>query len=107
MSKAADTIDRIRENFDKTAEQVKFLPKWVGELYLEMHRGTYTSIAKNKKNNRKSEYALQKAETVSATAKLLTDANYPKETLDECWTTVLRNQFHDIIPGSSIKQVSA
>ncbi len=105
MSKAADTIDRIRENFDKTAEQVKFLPKWVGELYLEMHRGTYTSIAKNKKNNRKSEYALQKAETVSATAKLLTGANYPKETLDECWTTVLRNQFHDIIPGSSIKEV--
>ena len=105
MSKAADTIDRIRENFERTAEQVKFLPKWVGELYLEMHRGTYTSIAKNKKNNRLSEYSLQRAEAVSSTAKLLTGAEYPKETLDECWEAVLRNQFHDIIPGSSIKEV--
>ena len=105
MARASDTIERIYDNFNKNAEMLKFVPKWVGELYLEMHRGTYTSIAKNKKNNRKSEYALQMAETVSGTAKLLTGADYPKEALDKCWEAVLRNQFHDIIPGSSIKEV--
>lgn len=105
MSKASDTLARIEENFKKNTADLKFVPKWSGELYLEMHRGTYTSMAQNKKNNRKSEFAFQKAETAASTAKLLTGAEYPKGTLDDGWHTILKNQFHDIIPGSSIGEV--
>ena len=106
MAPSTQTLDRIQEKFEKTCEQVKFTPKWKGELYLEMHRGTYTSIAKNKKNNRKCEYLYQDAETLSVTEGIFNkDAKYPYETLNENWHTLLKNQFHDIIPGSSIKAV--
>lgn len=83
----------------------KYLPNWRGELYLEYHRGTLTSQARNKKFNRKSEYLLHDVETISAIANLLTGRKYPKEKIDECWKLVLLNQFHDIIPGSSIENV--
>lgn len=83
----------------------KKLPKWFGELYLERHRGTYTSMAKNKNYNRRSEFLLQTVEGMSLTKKLLTGAAYPKQALYADWTTVLLNQFHDIIPGSSIPEV--
>lgn len=83
----------------------KRLPKWFGELYLERHRGTYTSMAKNKNYNRRSEFLLQTVEGMSLTKKLLTGAAYPKQALYADWTTVLLNQFHDIIPGSSIPEV--
>ena len=105
MRKASDTIKLIRDQFDENAKELRFAPKWSGELYLEFHRGTYTTMAANKKNNRLSEYAFQDAETAAATAKLLTGAVYPKETLDTGWHTILKNQFHDIIPGSSIEAV--
>lgn len=83
----------------------KYLPTWSGELYLEFHRGTYTSQAKNKRNNRKIEYALLNAEYLSVLACELRGRTYPKDKLDEIWETTLTNQFHDIIPGSSIKPV--
>lgn len=83
----------------------KKLPKWFGELYLERHRGTYTSMAKNKNYNRRSEFLLQTVEGMSLTKKLLTGAAYPKQALYADWKTVLLNQFHDIIPGSSIPEV--
>ena len=102
---AMETIDIIREQFNKSVEELKFVPKWSGELYLEMHRGTYTTMAENKKANRQSEFLFQKAETASAIAKTLKGASYPKSELDEGWIIILRNQFHDIIPGSSIKEV--
>ncbi len=105
MKKGGQTIDEIEEKFNKSTEELRFLPKWSGELYLEMHRGTYTSIAKNKKNNRMSEYAYQHLEALSVLDKLTGGAEYPKEMLDKNWHTLLKNQFHDIIPGSSIKQV--
>jgi len=106
MRPSAETLDRIQAKFEETTKQVKFTPKWKGELYLEMHRGTYTSIAKNKKNNRKCEYLYQDAETLSVTEGIFNkDAKYPVKMLDENWHTILKNQFHDIIPGSSIKQV--
>ncbi len=105
MKKGGQTIDEIEEKFNKSTEELRFLPKWSGELYLEMHRGTYTSIAKNKKNNRMSEYAYQHLEALSILDKLTGGAEYPKEMLDKNWHTLLKNQFHDIIPGSSIKQV--
>jgi len=105
MKRAADTIEEIHSQFEEASKHIRFTPKWVGELYLEMHRGTYTTMAENKKNNRRSELLYQKAETALCTAKLLAGADYPKAALDEGWITILRNQFHDIIPGSSIKEV--
>ena len=106
MSKSAATIDRIKEQFDKNVENYRFAPKWRGELYLEMHRGTYTSIAKNKKNNRTSELLYQSAEALSIAESVFNaDSIYPAEMFDANWHTILKNQFHDIIPGSSIKEV--
>ncbi|MCD8151133.1 MAG: alpha-mannosidase [Clostridiales bacterium] len=83
----------------------RFLPRWVGELYLEYHRGTYTSMARNKKYNRRSEFACENLELYSVMAKELLNREYPKKELDELWEIVLRNQFHDILPGSSIREV--
>lgn len=97
-------LDKVREEFDQACEQKKETPRWVGELYLEFHRGTYTSIAKNKRNNRKSEFLLQKLETLSYTD-LLLGGTYDAKGLWDHWEKVLHNQFHDIIPGSSIKSV--
>ncbi len=82
----------------------KRLPKWSGELYLEYHRGTYTSMARNKRDNRKSENIYTSAEKMSSLAMLLGKA-YPQETLNKGWENILLNQFHDILPGSSIKEV--
>jgi alpha-mannosidase len=82
----------------------KKVPEWVGELYLEYHRGTYTSMARNKKYNRKSEFLYLNIEAFSVMAELL-GASYPKEKLARNWKTILLNQFHDIIPGSSIGAV--
>ncbi len=82
----------------------KRLPSWVGELYLEYHRGTYTSMARNKRDNRLSENIYTSAEKMSSLAMLL-GKNYPQERLNKGWETILLNQFHDILPGSSIKEV--
>jgi len=97
-------LDQLRQEFDAGCAKTRRTPKWVGELYLEYHRGTYTSIAKNKRNNRKSELMLQLAETLSYTD-LLLGGDYDADGLYQSWTKVLHNQFHDIIPGSSIKEV--
>ena len=80
-------------------------PIWVGELYLEFHRGTYTSQARTKRGNRRSEHLLRQAELWAATAAVRTGAAYPREDLDRIWKVVLLNQFHDILPGSSIAWV--
>ncbi|MBO4547779.1 MAG: alpha-mannosidase, partial [Abditibacteriota bacterium] len=80
------------------------LPVWNGELYFEYHRGTYTSQANNKKNNRRCEIALRNAEMMCSMAKKCGFA-YPKKDLTAMWETVLLNHFHDIIPGSSINEV--
>jgi alpha-mannosidase len=80
------------------------LPKAVGELYLELHRGTLTSQAKVKENNRKGEQRLFEAEVFSAIASL-DGFEYPGEQLETAWKTLLLNQFHDILPGSSIHEV--
>jgi len=82
------------------------LPTWNGELYLELHRGTYTTQSRNKRANRKSEFLLHDAEFLAALAALLdADYNYPADTLRKAWELVCLNQFHDIIPGSSITPV--
>jgi alpha-mannosidase len=83
----------------------KMMPVWNGELYLEYHRGTYTTQARNKRANRKSEFLLHDAEFLAAYASLITDYEYPITAFQNAWQTVCLNQFHDIIPGSSIGQV--
>ena len=85
-------------------DQTGRTPKWVGELYLEFHRGTYTSVAKNKRANRKSELLLQKAEALSAAHQVF-GGSYDQEGLYQAWRKVLHDQFHDILPGSSVHQV--
>lgn len=82
----------------------KRLPRWSGELYLEYHRGTYTSQGKNKRNNRKAELLLREVELWSAkAAREVSGFQYPD--LEAIWRTVLTLQFHDILPGSSIHKV--
>ncbi|AQA16078.1 alpha-mannosidase [Streptomyces malaysiensis] len=81
------------------------LPVWRGELYLETHRGTYTSQARTKRGNRRGEALLREAELWAATAAVRAGAPYPYERLASLWRRVLLNQFHDILPGSSIAWV--
>ncbi|MFF4801372.1 alpha-mannosidase [Streptomyces sp. NPDC001351] len=81
-------------------------PVWSGELYLELHRATYTTQAKTKQGNRRSEHALREAELWCTTAAVRDPSYaYPYDALDRLWKTVLLHQFHDILPGSSIAWV--
>lgn len=84
------------------------IPVWKDELYLEYHRGTFTTQAKTKKNNRRCESLLSSAEKL-ATFAFVSGARkkYPDKDLEKAWKTVLTNQFHDILPGSSINPVYA
>lgn len=90
-----ELYDRVKEN--------KRLAVWEGEFYFEYHRGTYTSMARNKRSNRKSELKLMDLELLSVLA--ANQLAYPADELDSMWKTVLINQFHDILPGSSIHEV--
>lgn len=104
--KSLTTIRRIQKQFYKNTAEVGFVPRWVGEMYLEMHRGVYTSQAKNKKNNRLSELLYESLEVASSSLALFEGFNtYPSKMLYDNWHTILKNQFHDIIPGSSIHEV--
>ncbi len=104
-------IPKVRQAFARTYfDELKKrvidnprLPKWEGELYFEYHRGTYTSMARNKRSNRKTEIALMDTELLCVLAENM--SSYPKKELDEIWKLVLRNQFHDILPGSCIHEV--
>ena len=78
-------------------------PEVVGELYLEYHRGTYTTQARTKRASRRAERALHDAELLAA----VSDEPWPREELDGAWQTLLLNHFHDILPGSSIGEVHA
>ncbi len=86
-------------------EELTDLPQWCGELYLELHRGTLTSIANIKRGNRKCEVALRDAEFLCTLAKIK-GVEYPKVQLLKMWKKLLLNQFHDILPGSSIARVN-
>jgi alpha-mannosidase len=91
--------------FQQAGAELPDAPVWRGELYLEYHRGTYTSQARTKRGNRRSEALLREAELWSATAAVRIGAPYPHEELDELWQQVLLHQFHDILPGTSIAWV--
>lgn len=111
MEKGVKGIPTVRQEFARTyfdelnerVEGNRRLPVWEGEFYFEYHRGTLTSMARNKRSNRKSELGLMDLELLSILAQKNMD--YPAQKLDEMWKTVLLNQFHDILPGSSIHEV--
>lgn len=80
-------------------------PVWVGEIYLELHRGTLVSQQNTKRGNRHSEALLRQAELWASTAAVLRGTPYPTEQLRDAWHTVLLLQFHDILPGTGIAWV--
>jgi alpha-mannosidase len=101
---------RAQEYFEKlhtTIEETdNYVHTWDGELYLEYHRGTYTSQAFVKKWNRKLELSYREQELLHSWALLTKEGwQYPQDEMHEGWEIILRNQFHDIIPGSSIHEV--
>ncbi|MFF3084316.1 alpha-mannosidase [Streptomyces nojiriensis] len=99
-------IERPDAFFEKARAEYEDAPVWAGELYLELHRGTYTSQAKTKQGNRRSESLLREAELWATTAAVrVAGYAYPYEDLERIWKTVLLHQFHDILPGSSIAWV--
>ena len=77
---------------------------WSGELYLEYHRGTYTTQARTKRGNRRSEHLLREAELWATTA-AVRRGRATRRDAQPCWQTVLLQQFHDILPGTSIAWV--
>ena len=95
-------LGRADAFFERLAKHSDKLYHWVGELYLEMHRGTLTTQARTKRNNRKLEQLLAATEFICS---LAPRESYPAEALDKAWKKLLINQFHDIIPGSSITKV--
>lgn len=98
FTKKARAID-----FFKSAKEASSdLCTWRGELYFEKHRGTYTTQAKNKKANRETEFLMRDIEWLSLFAGGI---EYPRAQIEKLWKLVLLNQFHDIIPGSSVKEV--
>ena len=104
QQKAGDYFKGLQNRINETTEYVH---KWDGELYFEYHRGTYTSQAFTKKFNRKLEFLYRDVETLGVISNIVNNnwAAYNTEKIDEGWKIILRNQFHDIIPGSSIKEV--
>lgn len=96
----------VSEWFDaanREATEDPTTPVWVGEMYLELHRGTLTTQGRTKFLHRRAERALVAAEVLSSMATLLGDP--VAGSLEDQWRVVLRNQFHDILPGSSIREV--
>ncbi|WP_019914267.1 alpha-mannosidase [Paenibacillus sp. HW567] len=105
MGSAGEYFDGLHERIENAEAYVH---TWNGELYFECHRGTYTSQARNKKYNRRLELLLRDAEwlhTLNGVRRGDLETGYPAEELRGIWEILLRNQFHDIIPGSSIKEV--
>ncbi|KAJ2431132.1 Glycoside hydrolase, 38 vacuolar alpha mannosidase [Coemansia sp. RSA 2522] len=109
--KDVDGLPRIKhahpnefyEHVEKTARD---LVTWKGELYFELHRGTYTSQARTKQYNRQAELLLRDVEMLSVVAQSVAHGfAYPAAELDRVWKLVCLNQFHDVIPGSSIEMV--
>ena len=95
----------VNSFFEELNKKRDILPVWQGELYLEKHNGTYTTQAKNKLYNRKIENLLHDVETLATFAHFTKGYKYPSDKLNIIWKEMLLYQFHDIIPGSSIKRV--
>lgn len=94
----------VDDFFDRLAPKANDFPTWYGELYFELHRGTYTTQANNKYYNRKAEFMLRDIEQLATLASIkYKNYKYPTEDIDNMWETVLLCQFHDCLPGSSIE----
>ncbi|EMC95413.1 glycoside hydrolase family 38 protein [Baudoinia panamericana UAMH 10762] len=103
--KVAESVDDFFDRIErKVAERETELVTWYGELYFELHRGTYTTQANNKRNNRKAEVLLHDIEYLATLATIKGDKGYkyPKKEIDFMWEAVLLCQFHDCLPGSVI-----
>jgi alpha-mannosidase len=96
-------IGRVAKFYEKIAS--RSLPVWVGEKYLEYHRATFTTQGKVKLLHRQLEHALVETETAATFAMLGKQNPYPEEAIRRLWQILLLNQFHDILPGSSIHTV--
>lgn len=105
--KTGKARDYFRNLKEKVANTDNYIHVWDGELYLEYHRGTYTSQAYNKKTNRALEFKYRETEWMNAMKGVCHggNAHANQESLTEGWKIILTNQFHDIIPGSSINEV--
>ncbi|KAG9536698.1 putative alpha-mannosidase I, partial [Aureobasidium melanogenum] len=108
--KMGDSVDDFFARLEKRVEEGLELVTWYGELYFELHRGTYTTQANNKRNNRKAEIMLHDIEYLATLASIrdvvAKDAKkykYPKTDIDDMWENVLLCQFHDCLPGSCIE----
>lgn len=100
-----DSLNRIESNFDKSCKKYKKIPTWNDELYLEYHRGTYTSVPWIKKINRETEFNLLNTELFASINSIINKKRYPQSEIIDAYKKLLLNQFHDILPGSSIKKV--
>lgn len=98
------TAERYLDDLQQKESSSTF-PNWNDELYLEFHRGCYTTHADQKRFNRRCEDLLYQAELFASFATLATGATYPKSEIESAWKKVLFNQFHDILPGSAIAEV--
>jgi alpha-mannosidase len=104
------TMGTSRQFFEDAEADYPHAPVWSGEMYLELHRGVFTSQLRTKQGNRRNEALLRQAELWAATAAVRTAGRsgayvYPRAELQRAWQTVLLLQFHDILPGSSIAWV--
>ncbi|KKA30226.1 hypothetical protein TD95_004779 [Thielaviopsis punctulata] len=94
----------VDDFFDRLQQKADTFVTWYGELYFELHRGTYTTQANNKKNNRKAEALMRQLEALATVASLKDKSyKYPKKEIDLMWEAILLCQFHDCLPGSSIE----
>ncbi|KAL8835962.1 MAG: hypothetical protein Q9170_003119 [Blastenia crenularia] len=104
--KMGDSVEDYFARLEKKVENGTEFVTWYGELYLELHRGTYTSQANNKWNNRQSEIMLHDIEYLATMATIENVSyKYPKKEIDDIWEDVLLCQFHDTLPGSCIEMV--
>jgi len=102
--KMGHSVDDFFAALEKKVEAGVQFVTWYGELYFELHRGTYTTQANNKLNNRKQEIMLHDIEYLATLASLKSKSyKYPKKEIDDMWENVLLCQFHDCLPGSSIE----
>ena len=120
--KMGDSVDDFFAKLEKSAEKGTAFATWCGELYFELHRGTYTTQANNKKNNRQAENMMHDIEFLATFASIQDDISqandrrfwpgstftcsgyqYPKKDIDEMWEDILLCQFHDCLPGSCIE----
>ncbi len=105
IESANNYFDKVEADFAKNTKELCDLPKWSGELYLELHRGTYTFMSESKRFNRKCEIELMETEGLSVWNMIINNNPYPQTELKKALLVIMLNQFHDILPGSAVKEV--